>query len=281
MQDRTPNTEPSKPPASQDHDASVRRRLLSGTETFEHGPYPFAGQILDRQKRKHESLRGSESRIVRSAGSSNYTGIVPLFCLESATKAFESLIEHDFWVVLDYAMRDVVDAKAQPGVVDLCVAGKAEKWYPDMWIRRSRRRDLLIECKPAALVHPDPTAFPLEAAYMEHRIAAMDAAAHEMNMDFELFTEIEIRTEPRLHNAKMMRRGLSSHVPADLQRDVELLLRSLPASMTVRELSRALGDYAGAAMAIACCLDRNGHIELDSSSFLTPEVSFKNGKFIG
>lgn len=241
-------------------------------------PYPFAEQTLERQKRKHETLRGSESRIVRSAGSSNFTGIVPLFSLQGATKAFESLIEKDFWVVLDFVMRDVIDARAQPGVLEITVGSRIEQWYPDMWIRRSGCRDLLVECKPAEVLHPDAEKYPADALYMEARVEGMQRAAHEMNMDFEIFTELEIRTEPRLHNAKTMRRGLSSHVPEVVLKDAERRLRALPSVMTVRELSVTLGAYAGMGMAVACCLDREGHIELDRESYFLPETTLLNLK---
>ncbi len=256
------------------------RRLLTGVGTPVDAPYPFADQVLKRQKRKHESIRGSEARIVRSAGSSNYTGIVPLFCLERATKAFESLIEKDFWIVLDFMMRDVVDAKAQPGAIEIVVGSKTERWYPDMWIRRHGRRDLLVECKPAAIVHPASCSHPAEALYMERRIAAMEEAANGMGMDFALFTELEIRTEPRLHNAKTMRRALSAQLPTDLLREAAALLPSLPSIMTVRQFSHEIGRYAGAAMAIACCLDRSGAIELDAGSYFLPETSFRNRKAV-
>jgi hypothetical protein len=111
---------------------------------------------------------------------------------------------------------------------------------------------------------------------MRARIAAMKAAADAMEMDFELYTELEVRLEPRNHNAKTMRRGLSAHVPADVLKTSVGILADLPATMTVRDLSRHLGDYAAASMAIACCLDRSGHIELDAGAYFLPDVKFVN-----
>jgi hypothetical protein len=272
-----------KPPKSKlflsvptDETSAASRRLLSGTFDHSQSPYPFADQVLDRQKRKHESIRGSEARITRQAGASAYSGIVPLNVLKWATKAFESSIEGDFWVVLDFEMRDVIDARAQPGIVELEVLGKAEDWYPDMWVRRIGRKDLLVECKPAAMVHPDPEKYPADALYMKARIAAMEASAQRHGMEFELFTELEIRVEPRFYNAKAMRRALSSHIPADAIAEVERKLIELPSVMTVLEFSRHLGPYAGTALNIACILDRMEAIALDRGAFFLPETSFRN-----
>lgn len=250
---------------------------MAGVAAADDAPYPFADQIIERQKRKHESIRGSEARIVRSAGSSNYTGIVPLFGLHNATKAFESLIEQDFWTVFDFIVGDdVIDAKAQPGFLDLDLSGRGAKWYPDMWIRRSGRRDLLVECKPAYMVHPDPKKYPVEALYMAQRLAAMAAATERMGMDFALYTELEIRIEPRLTNAKAMRRGLSAHIPKELLASATARLSKMPRTMTVRAFAAELGDYAGGAMAIACRLDRSGDIQLDRGTFFVAENTFVN-----
>ena len=46
--------------------------------------------------------------------------------------------------------------------------------------------------------------------------------------------------------------------------------------MTIREFAAELGEYRGATMAVACCLDRRGDIRLDAGSFFVPETTFVN-----
>ncbi|CAN7550707.1 hypothetical protein [Devosia sp. LjRoot3] len=255
---------------------SRSRSRFAPPRQMEGGTYPFAHQILDRQKRKHEELRGSESRFLRHAGSSQYTGIKSVPRLGFATKAFESSIEGDFWVVADFLFTDMIAGKAQPGLLQLDVAGGHSDWYPDAWIRRRGRRDLLVECKPIAEAKPDPEKYPDEAAVMNARLAAMEAASIREGMDFRLYTEIQIRVEPRFHNAMAMKRSFTAHISQQQFAEIEAQLPSLPQILTVMEFSHHLGPLGGGAMHIACQLDRRGKIRLDRKNYFLTDSYFHN-----
>ena len=230
-------------------------RLLLGVPTDDDPPYPFEGHALARQMRKHGSLRGTEARFVRNAGATTYSGIRPISRLKNAVKGFESSTESDFWLMADMMMHDMVDAQSQPGKVQWIEDDRVQTWYPDGWFRRLMRKDLLAEIKPIAVACPDREKYPEQAALMARRLAGIKWATESLGMEFALFTELEIRLEPRFHNAKTMRRAISSHIPSSVVEGVEAELSGMPCCMTVLEFSRHLGPYAGMALNIACLLD--------------------------
>ncbi|WEJ56713.1 hypothetical protein [Devosia sp. FJ2-5-3] len=237
---------------------------------------PFAHQILPRQKRKHESIRGSEARFLRTPGASLYTGIAPVHALSFASKAFESSIEGDFWTVSDFVWPDMTAARSQPGLLSWESPKHCGEWYPDSWVRRPGHLDRLIECKPVSEARPDKDKYPEEAQAAALRFAAMEEATAALGMRFTLYTELEIRSEPRFHNAKAMRRALSSHITDPMLAEAAAILKTLPEHMTVLEFSKHLGSLAGSALNIACLLDRYGGLHLDRSSYFLPRSRFQN-----
>lgn len=237
---------------------------------------PFAHQTKPRQKSKHPKLRGSEARFVRPRGASTYSGLQPIEALDFEAKAHESAIEGDFWLVADFIWPDMTAARAQPGKIDWYNQTGKHTWFPDGWIRRPGVHDLLVECKLISEVRPKDEKYPGHARRMKERVAGMRLASEILGMRFALYTELQIRCEPRFHNAKAMRRGLTSQLGKDLINEAAARLRTLPKFMTVLELSHHLGPYGGMAMNIACVLDRYGAIALDRRSYFLPEAMFRN-----
>ncbi|SFV31721.1 hypothetical protein SAMN05216456_1436 [Devosia crocina] len=234
---------------------------------------PFAHQIKPRQKGKHKTLRGSEARVVRTRGASLYSGVQPIQALGFEGKAHESGVEGDFWLVADYLWPDMTDARAQPGKVEWFDAAGKHTWYPDAWIRRPGHIDLLVECKLVSDARPED---PVEALAMRKRLEGMRLSSEIVGMRFGLYTELEIRSEPRFHNAKAMRRALTAHIGEDVINDAASLLKELPEAMSVLEFSYHLGPHAALALNVVCILERLGAIAMDRRSFFLPETMFRN-----
>jgi hypothetical protein len=240
-------------------------------------PDEFRVKLAPSQQRKHELIRGTAARRVRTAGADITTGTVPIHRLDRMTAHGEGELEIDFLTVVDFDWEDLETLVAQPDDnVALRYHGKVHRWVPDFLICRRGSRDMLAEVKPASKVHIDPKKFPEKAAVMKARIAAMRQRCHELGMDFGLFTELEVRLEPRFHNANAMYRAMTSHIPLEVVDAAEETLVELPKHFVVTDLFPYLGEFRYSTLNVCCLLDRRGAIRLSREHFFSPMTPVTN-----
>lgn len=243
----------------------------------------FRISTAKRQSRKHELYRGTEFREVRIRSKDIYTGLVPLsFSAEPGqpepdTKMLgnESLTEGDFWTVINFTEKRLANAWSQPMRIEVEILGRQRHWIPDaLLVFNDGRRPLLVEVKQLSAVKIDREKDPERALWVSAWHRALGRAAEARGCDFALYTDAEIRLEPRFYNSNVMARALSAQVPtAALQKAVGALA-DLPRPITVSTFAHRLGEYAKGALNIACVLDRLGYIQIDRSTPFRPQSEF-------
>lgn len=237
------------------------------------GPRPKASK---RQRRTHELIRGAETRAVRTRSKDIYTGDVPLSRLEGKLVSGEGLGEILAWIVIDFLMEDMTEAYAQADKVQISMFGVLHDWTPDGHIKRTGKRDLLLEVKPLEAVQPGQDTDPVVAVAMRERVRAMKAYAKATDRDFLLLTEYELKMEPRFHNSKVMFRALGANIPEPTLEYVFYRLHQLDEVLSVRDLAEAIPQHRNSMLMIACLLDRSGFIRLDRKDFFCPDTEFEN-----
>lgn len=222
-----------------------------------------------RQKRKHEILRGTEFREVRIRGKDIYTGMTPIIFPEGEGKSrtrmlgFEGLTEGDFWSVVNFTERNLQSAVAQPTKLPIEMFGEKRHWIPDGQLEFKDGRKRLVEIKGLKAVAVDADADPFKARWVAEWLRAIEAAAHARGCEFALYTDADIRKEPRFYNAKMLARAQGSQIPDEALRVARVALGTLPSETTIRDLSEKIGSFRTSALMIACLLDRAGVIQID------------------
>lgn len=169
----------------------------------------------------------------------NYTGLVPMARCGWKGIPFESMIEMDWLIVSDAFHRTLREIEAQPCIVDYFIDGKHRKWIPDFGLTVSDdSRPILVEVKTLKDLYPKD---PELAGYTRAKWAAIERAAIEQGYGFALYTENEIRVQPRLENATLSSAVVSRFFPKDrLQAGIAGVLK-LPNGSRVLDLERLLG----------------------------------------
>jgi hypothetical protein len=107
--------------------------------------------------------------------------------------AYESLLECDYLYLLDFA-DEVTAFEEQPLTVTYQHAGRTPRYTPDFRVNRGGH-ELLVECKPLALVGTDEN---------RRKFAAGEAWAAEHGHQFQVVTEREIRRGCRVENVRFL-----------------------------------------------------------------------------
>jgi len=229
-----------------------------------HATYKVQGATRSKKGRyrtkTHRLIKGAEERKIRTGRRNHFVGDVPMTRLNGKLVSGESLLEIDALTVLDFdgGFADVV---AQPFTTTITVGLKERRWTPDFLIRQNDRPNDVIEVKMLSwLYHKDPA----KATLARKRLEAMRVACSKLGHNFSLWTEDEIRVEPRLYNAKMAQRHCGPLVP---ESSIVLGLSALvatPDSIAIRkfaDLIAPLHPIHGLGLAIK--LERLGHVRID------------------
>jgi hypothetical protein len=173
----------------------------------------------------------------------------------------DSLLEIDALHVVDAYDDNFTDVIAQPFTTTIVVLSRERRWTPDFLLRRRRSRDEVIEVKALSwLYHKDPE----KASLARKRIAAMRSACSLQGYAFGLWTEDEIRVEPRLYNAKLVHRHCGPFVPNE---DILLALSALaraPDSFTIRDFADLIAPiHPIHGLGLAIKLQRLGHVRIN------------------
>ena len=107
--------------------------------------------------------------------------------------AYESLLECDYLYLLDFA-DEVAAFEEQPLTITYQHAGRTHRYTPDFRVSQGGH-ELLVECKPLALVGTDQN---------RRKFAAGEAWAAEHGHQFQVVTEREIRRGCRVENVRFL-----------------------------------------------------------------------------
>ncbi|BEV47480.1 hypothetical protein [Afipia carboxidovorans] len=182
-----------------------------------------------------------------------------MMCLGRKLIGARSLLALDFLTVIDAFTRDITSIVDQPAALTVNVRGVAEEWKPDYAIaHKDGRRDLVMVRTVKWLMKRDPD----HGAWMRDLVDAMTQAAKRAGYGFRLVTEEQIRVQPRLANAKMLRRHLVPYRSPDGEIAAIDSLADLPKESSVAELQARLGERFDA-FVLALQLDWLGHLRID------------------
>lgn len=200
-------------------------------------------------------MRPESIRNPRRYFGDNHTGAVGIIRDGGTPVPFESLLERDWLIRTDTYDHDLRWIVAQPkvdekeGGLRYWFDGRMRTWIPDFMRQRRGHngqqdpRPVLVEVKPLTSVYPDD---PDEAKrefdhdYVAAKFEAIRMQALAQGYGFSLATEDEIRIQPSLRNADLMRRCAGKHFPERWEIQGRLAVLRLPQNSNIRELERAL-----------------------------------------
>jgi hypothetical protein len=156
---------------------------------------------------------------------------------------FESLIERDYLYLLDYEP-NVEWFEEQPLTVEYRHDDKVLRYTPDFHVVEARR-DVLVECKPLALVDKDEN---------QRKFRAARAWCADRGWRFRIVTDQDVRAGFRLENVKLLTRYARHIVEPETKGRIYAVLHSAQAAMSVDELVRKITgtDFSAATAAILC-----------------------------
>lgn len=169
---------------------------------------------------------------------------------------WESLLERDAILLLEFSSA-VVRYREQPTNVDFYMDGGLRRYIPDFEAEMTNEAIIHIEVKPASkLAKPE----------IAHRYWAIAKHYEKGNISFQILTEKELRTEPRLGNLKL----LAYHQPKlddeSSLPDAMLKLGMFPAQ-TIAGVAAVLGGINKVYMLLAANL-----LSCNLDETITPET---------
>jgi len=162
--------------------APKRRKTLGGVSSV---PGNFYARVLGE--------RGPARRVVTGRRTGAFTGTFPSRKMGQLV-AFESLLEADLIALLEVSP-DVLRFHAQPETIRWREpTGRLRRYTPDFLVETAREGRVYREVKPRRRLLKDPT--------LGGRRARIVAECAERGGQFEVWTEVEIRAEPRAANVR-------------------------------------------------------------------------------
>lgn len=145
---------------------------------------------------------------------------------------YESTIERDLFYLLEFDP-NVTAYYVQPFIiVAFDQEGKQHRYIPDVEVIGSPR-NRLIECKPQAK---------LGTPHVEQQKRIGTLWAEEHDYDFEIVTDIGLRTGHRLANIKLLWRYARLQISVNDIQMCRLLLSDIPLGVSFRTLAMKLSD---------------------------------------
>lgn len=182
---------------------------------------------------------------------------------------FESTIERDYVYVLDYEV-DVTSFEEQPFVIEYRYADKTRRYTPDFHVVRSGR-NVLVECKPADLVSTDEN---------QRKFAAARQICALREWEFEIVTDIQLRSGSRLSNIKLLRQYACHTIRPEMKGWIYTLLQNAPIPPTINQIQSAASHPV---LVFACLMYMAHHHEVaipldDGLISVSSPVSMLGGK---
>lgn len=193
-----------------------------------------------------------------------------MVCIERKLIGARSILALNFLTVTDAFTRDVTDITDKPASLNVHVRGKVVEWEPHYMIAHDDgRRDLVMVHTVSWLIGKTEE----HAAYKRDLVDAMAVAARRAGFGFRLVTDEQVYVQPRLANARMLRRHLPSFGTSDGHVTALEALSDLPEESRVADLQACLGKSFDA-FVLAIQLDWLGHLRLDRRTLFSRASSF-------
>ncbi|MGP9811382.1 hypothetical protein ACTZWT_07710 [Rhodopseudomonas sp. NSM] len=193
--------------------------------------------------------------------------------MEDKLVGARSLLALDFLTVIDAFTRNVTDVIDELAPLSVDVRGEAKMQRIDYAIfHKDGQRDLVLVWTVSWLMQRTRELGVTPREFID----AMTSAARRIGFGFRLETEDDIRVQPRLSNARMLRRHLVGYAEND-QKLQKLLaidaLAQLPKESSVAALQEQVGSRFDA-FALALQLDWLGHIKMDGRTAFSRRSTF-------
>lgn len=163
---------------------------------------------------------------------------------------FESMIERDYLYLLDFEP-DVEWFEEQPLTIGYRLDGQDLRYTPDFHVARGG--NLLVECKPAALV---------AAPENQPKFRAARAWCAERSWTFLVVTDKEIRAGWRLKNVRFLTRYARHRVPSEVRSRILNGLRQAAVPLSLDSLIERAAPADDSAGVIAAILSLAYHHEV-------------------
>lgn len=193
-----------------------------------------------------------------------------MMCLENKLVGARSLLALDFLTVIDAFTRNVTDVIDGPPPLSFDVRGEATVQRIDYAIfHQDGQRDLVLVRTLSWL------SYRVRKLSVTPRdfIDAMSSAARRIGFGFRFVAENDIRIQPRLSNARMLRRHLVGYAE-NVQKLLAIeALAQLPEELSIAALQEQVGSRLDA-FALALQLDWLGHIRVDRRTAFSRHSTF-------
>jgi len=165
--------------------------------------------------------------------------------------AYESLLECDYLFLLDFA-DEVAAFEEQPLTITYQHAGRTHRYTPDFRVSQGGH-ELLVECKPLALVGTDEN---------RRKFAAGEAWAAEHGHQFQVVTEREIRHGWRVENVRLLTQFARYPVEPAIRTRILGVLSATYESLTLGQLASEVAEREPANSLVPAILRLAYHHEL-------------------
>ena len=165
--------------------------------------------------------------------------------------AYESLLECDYLYLLDFA-DEVVAFEEQPLTITYRHAGRTHRYTPDFRVSQGGH-DLLVECKPLALVGADEN---------RRKFAAGEAWAAEHGHQFQVVTEREIRRGCRVENVRFLTQFARYPVEPAVRARILEALSATHEPLTLGQLASVVAEREPASALVPALLQLAYHHKL-------------------
>jgi len=169
------------------------------------------------------------------------------------------MLAFNFLVVTDAFTRDIIDMNDKPAPLEINVRGKVRTWEPHYMIAYADGLRELVMVHTVAWLMGRSDDY---AAYKRDVVDAMSDAAIRAGFGFRLVTDEQIYVQPRLINAKTLRRHFPTFDSAKDHVTALEALDGLPSASSVADLQARLGKRLDA-FVLSLQLDWLGHLRLD------------------
>jgi hypothetical protein len=247
-------------------DDEINHAPLRHVEIVESDP----GRAEARKTKTRGRRIGTQPGKIRTGQEDHYVGETSMMRIKRKLVGARSLLALEFLTVTDAFTRDITDIVADPTPLVVNVRGEMKQGKPHYMIAHENgRRDLVMVHTVSWLTGTTAE----KGAYRRDFLDGMAEAARRKGYGFRLVTEEQIYVQPRLANAKLLRRHLVPYRSNNDEIAAIEALGGLPEESSVAALQETLGKRIDA-FVVALRLDWLGHLKLDRRTHFSRASTF-------
>ncbi len=193
-----------------------------------------------------------------------------MVCIGRKLIGARSMLAFNFLMITDAFTRDITEMNDKPVSFDINVRGTVRTWEPHYMIAHSDGLREIVMVHTVAWLMGKSDAY---AAYKRDLVDAMADAASHAGFGFRLVTDEQVYVQPRLANAKLLRRHLPTFGTPEGHVAALEALNVLPSKSSVADLQARLGRRFDA-FVLSLQLDWLGHLRLDRRTAFSRASTF-------